>query len=805
MTRSNLQPALLFAACFVALPAYGNEPVDFNQDVRPILSNNCFHCHGPDEQDRQADLRLDIGSEADLEEVAARIIETDPDLLMPPPDSHKKLTLDQIEILKQWVEQGAPYEDHWAFVPPAAHNVPRPQNAHWSSSPVDRFVMARWETKGKQANYQADKRTLIRRLSLDLTGLPPTLTDVNEYLADESEEAYEKLVDRLLASPHYGEHMARYWLDLVRFADTNGLHHDHFRDMTPYRDWTIRAFNDNLPFDDFIAYQVAGDLFSESSTDQLIASGFNRLHLIIDVGTALPEESFNRNVVDRTTAIGTAFLGLTVQCAVCHDHKYDPITQKDFYQLYAFFNNFDGEPETGHRRGDDFKRGLQKPYIELPSHEQAEQLQSIAREIAALNEELKKLKADQQAAKLQVKTVKDNLADESTELSKSIESVEEKLKTTQQQRADLLMKIPAAMIMKEREEVRPAHVLIRGGYDSPGEQVQRNTPAFLPPLRPSKAVPTRMDLADWLVHPSNPLTARVAVNRIWQQLFGVGLVKTSEDFGAQGQAPSHPELLDYLTIEFVESNWDVKALVRSIVTSKVYQQSSKTHREAYINDPENRLLARGSRYRLDAEVIRDQLLSVSGLLNPNLYGKSVKPPQPAGLWDTVTMPSSYPKKYVEDRGAEIYRRGIYSFWKRSIPPPQMTIFDAPTRESCIARRERTNTPLQALLLMNEQQYFAAANHHASTLLDDEKATDEERIRLAYETITSHPPEPQILVELQTALGEFRKTFNDQPKSASKLISNYAGNNAAKVEKSELAAWTMLVHSLYNLDSTRNRE
>ncbi|MEK6237601.1 MAG: DUF1549 and DUF1553 domain-containing protein, partial [Planctomycetales bacterium] len=453
-----------------------------------------------------------------------------------------------------------------------------------------------------------------------------------EFLDDDSPEAYAKLVDRLLEKKAYGEHMARYWADLVRLADTNGMHKDFYRNFSTYRSWLIRAFNDNLKFDDFVKFQLAGDLHPEPSPDQLVASGFNRLHLIIDRGTALPEESHHKNVLDRVQAFGTVFLGLTVHCGQCHEHKYDPISQKEFYQLYAFFNNFDGAPET---------RGAPKGGIQEPS---------IA--VAAAEGQQK------------------------------------------------------AMVMKERGTTKPTHVLLRGAYDSPGELVERNTPAFLPPLKPREGVYTRMDLAEWLVDPRHPLTARVAVNRFWQQFFGMGLVKTADDFGAQGEWPSHPGLLDALAVSFVESGWDVKQLVRAMVLSSAYRQSSDAEPGDYAGDPENRLLARGSRYRMDAEMIRDQILFLSGKLNRKMYGPSVKPPQPPGLWKAVSMAA--PFTYVADKGDSIYRRSFYTYWRRALPPPQMTLMNAPSREFCTARRERTNTPLQALLLMNEQEFFKAA-------------------------------------------------------------------------------------------------
>ncbi|MGB7326032.1 MAG: PSD1 and planctomycete cytochrome C domain-containing protein [Rubripirellula sp.] len=786
--------AWLIVATHIASIGLAEEPAfSFSDDVRPILSNHCFACHGPDENHREAGVRLDVPDEVDLDEVIARIESDDPDVMMPPPEMNKPLSPAQIKTLSGWVESGAPYQQHWSFVPltrpvvpPLASRALPPESptGDWDSSAIDRFVLARIAKKNKVASPPADRRSLIRRLSFDLTGLPPTIEDIDTFLADESEDAYANLVDRLMASPQYGEHMARYWLDLVRFADTNGLHHDHYREMTPYRDWVIRAFNENLRFDDFAKFQIAGDLYPDPTTEQLIASGFNRLHLIIDVGTALPEESFFRNVVDQVTAVGTAFMGLTVQCAVCHDHKYDPITQRDFYQLYAFYNNFDGEPETGHRGTLDFKRGLQSPYLNLPTDEQAAELQRLDEMIAEL-EKQKPLEKQ-----------------EPTDAKKELEDAK-------RDRDALTLQIPATLVMKERQEVRPAHILIRGAYDQPGDEVVRATPGFLPPMKPTDGPPTRMDLADWLVDPGNPLMSRVTVNRFWQQFLGVGLVKTAEDFGAQGQPPSHPELLDHLATEFLDSNWNVKSLVRSIVMSATYRQTSVGSPESFRDDPQNRLLTRGSRFRLDAEVIRDQLLRVSGLLNLEMNGKSVKVPQPAGLWKTVAMPSSYPSTFVADEGDNIYRRSIYTFWKRGMPPPQMTIFDAPSRESCIARRERTNTPLQALLLMNETQYFSAAMKLAYSLQNETDLSVTDQISLAYESTTSLPPDDAVLEVLAEAHAQFHASYVADPDSAEAMIT---GSEIAEVQavkdpaaQADLAAMAMIVHSIFNLDRVKTHE
>lgn len=723
--------------------------VDFNRDIRPLLSDRCFHCHGRDVEHRQAELRLDQADGAEgayrtLDDSAAIVpgnlaasglwhrISTDDEYeRMPPVDSNKKpLTAEEQELFRQWILQGAEYQQLWSYVAPANPPLPEVKDVAWRNGNIDPFVKFRLEQEGVQPKSLADKRTLIRRVTFDLTGLPPSLDEVHKFIEDDSPDAYEKLIDRLLATPAYGEHMARYWADLVRLADTNGMHKDFYRNFSAYRTWLIRAFNDNLSFDDFVTYQLAGDLYENPNQDQLIASGFNRLHLIIDRGTALPEESLHNNIVDRVTAFGTTFLGLTVQCAQCHDHKYDPISQKEYFQLYAFFNNFAGEPETEKRP----PQGISPPSIALGP-----------------------------------------TAD------------------------DPNVVVPQAMVMQERNEPRPTYLLERGSYeDHSGVLVQRNTPAFLPPMKQKTGMYTRMDLAEWLVDPAHPLTARVAVNRIWQQFFGVGLVKTSEDFGYQGQWPSHPELLDSLTTNFIESGWDVKALVRGIVLSRTYRQSSDATPDEYSNDPENRLLARGPRYRMDAEMIRDQVLFVSGQLNREMYGESVKPPQPPGLWEAVSMAA--PFTYVADTGDDIYRRSFYTYWRRGMPPPQMTILNAPSREFCTARRERTNTPLQALLLMNEQEYFAAAKRCATNLLDETEPDATKRLSLLYEQITSQLPDERQLQQMKETLDGFHKIYSANVELTEALTPDLA--EAEYKHRVEISAWTMMAHSLLNLELTK---
>ena len=785
----------------VSAQAAASDAVSFNRDVRAILSDRCFQCHGPNEEARQAGLRLDVADDKegpfqhrdgyrviapkDLQASALwhRLTTDDEAERMPPADSQvKPLTAEEKAVVREWILQGAEYEDFWAFVSPEQPTAPDVADPRWHSR-IDRFVLARLTQEKLTPQPAADERTLIRRVTFDLTGLPPTPAEIHDFINDQSPVAYQNLVDRLLDTPQYGEHMAKYWLDLVRFADTNGIHHDHYREMTPYRDWVIRAFNDNLRFDDFVKFQIAGDLYEQPTIDQQIASGFNRLHLVIDQGTAIPEESFNRNVVDRVSAFGTAFLGLTLGCAVCHDHKYDPVTQKDFYQLSAFFNNIDTTPETP-------GRNTHPPFIQLPTPDQSEQLKLFASRISATTAEIKTLKAKQTPA-------------EQTAVAATLKQKEEELRTLTQKNTELNTSIQVSLVSKERTDVRPAYVLTRGAYDQQGEEVERNTPTFLPPLAGTDRLKTRMDLARWVTDRQHPLTARVAVNRFWQQFFGVGLVKTSEDFGAQGEFPRHPDLLDDLASNFVQSQWDVKALIRSIVLSATYQQSSSASVEAYQADRENRLLARGSRFRLDSEMIRDQILAVSGLLNETMYGRSVKPPQPPDLWKNVSMKSSSTYSFEADTGDKIYRRSIYSFWKRAMPPPQMTIFDAPTRESCIARRERTNTPLQALVLMNERQYFQAAGTAARKLVANKELSLPARLIFSYESVTSHLPDTADLTSLQNGLNGLRATYQQDVESAKAMTSDI--KDATDQERIEIAAWTMLINSLFNLDATKTRE
>lgn len=822
-----------------------DDVVSFNRDIRSLLSDRCFTCHGPDDAKREGDLRLDTSAgdlspfsqrdgyyvikpgDPDASEFWKRLSTDEPALQMPPPDSEKKpLTDAQKELIRRWIQQGAAFDKFWSFEPPRPQTLPLLKNKDWSSSRIDQFVLETLEKKGLNPQPLADKRTLIRRVTLDLTGLPPTRQAIEKFLQDDSPDAYRSLVDHLLSTPQYGEHMARYWLDLVRFADTNGMHHDHYRELSQYRDWVIRAFNANLPFDQFTTEQLAGDLFEHPTLDQQIASGYNRLHMVMDRGTNPPQESYTRNVVDQVVAFGTVFLGMTLECSVCHDHKYDPVKQRDFYQLFAFFNNIDGDPETP-------GRDQQPPLIRIPTLEQKisldefdSQLTSVKLEVDKLNQSLKDLsaktdsptsadtpvksdqkfdepKSNEKATEVPAEFGNEALTAQHKTLTGQVKQKEGELLRLRTARDEFERGLPIALIMKERSQLRPAFVLKRGAYDQPGEEVSRNTPTFLPPLKSNGQVKTRLDLAKWLTDKQHPLMARVTVNRFWQQFFGVGLVKTSEDFGAQGEYPSHPELLDELANSFVDSGWDIKSFVRSIVLSQTYQQSSQASPAEYRADAENRLLARGSRIRLDSEVIRDQVLAISGLLNNSMYGKSVKPPQPADLWKTVSMVSSSTYSFKEDTGDKIYRRSFYTFWKRAMPPPQMTIFDAPTRESCTSRRERTNTPVQALLMMNESQYFEAARHFAKQLLDSSGQSDTERLRGAFEAVISHLPDAEELANLQSGLDGFRSIYREDLDSARAIASGLRLANDAQLV--DLAAFTMVVNSLFNLDAAKTRE
>jgi Protein of unknown function (DUF1553)/Protein of unknown function (DUF1549)/Concanavalin A-like lectin/glucanases superfamily/Planctomycete cytochrome C len=1067
--------------------------IDFDRDVRPVLADNCFACHGPDEKQRMANLRLDeteglfadrggyriiTAGDSAHSKLYLKISSTDPAFRMPPTFANRTLTAQQIETIKEWIDQGAKWERHWAWIAPQRPAVPDVQDKAWVRNPIDSFVLARLEREGLKPSPEADRATLLRRLSFDLTGLPPTPAELDSFLADKSPDAYEKRVDQLLASPHYGERMAMPWLDLARYADTHGYHIDSLREMWPWRDWVIAAFNRNEPYDQFTIDQLAGDLVPNATQAQKIASGFNRNHEIDYEGGAIPAEYHVEYVVDRVSTTGTTWLGLTIGCARCHDHKFDPIKQKDFYRFFAFFNTV---PE----RGLDGITGNAEPVLELPSPEQqrrrAELESEIAKTLEAVPEKqmvslenewrqkelasatavssgnqpdeglaaryifegnLKDVSGhglDARAARgdvtyddgavgkaagfsgetkvefskagdfdgsrpfalafwvrpdgtkgmelvqkrdaspnwggyeistddvtfdgpqrprfnlfvrlasrwpdnaIEVRTkdrirfdrarhlalnydgsgkaaglslfldgkrveteaVKDHLSgslhseaplsvgdkalgrpfkgdlddlriydrtlrpEEAEFLAvdvpersliaalagKPVQEIEvlqpekppaeadigmedkapskeeqeaSRLKSQQARLSEFYLKyeapesdrklyaqlqdlrdqlsklnksITTTMVMAEMQKPRDTFILGRGQYDNPGEKVTPGVPSFLPPL-PAGAPLNRLTLARWIVDPANPLTARVAVNHFWQQNFGVGLVKTSEDFGSQGEPPSNQVLLDWLATEFVRSGWDVKAMERLIVTSATYRQSSKAAPELEDRDPENRLLARGPRFRLSAEEIRDNALSVSGLLNPQIGGPSAYPYQPKGVWEDGAFFEGFTAQtYQQGAGDDIYRRGMYTVWKRTAPPPELTTFDAPDREKCTARRLPTNTPLQALELLNDPTYVEAARVLAQRLMEHGGPSPVSRVDFAFRLATARAPsaaERRILIDTYNdQLQDFRAHRDD----AARLLGVGESKCDPKLDRTQLAAWTTVASMILNLDET----
>jgi hypothetical protein len=774
--------------------------VDYNRQVRPILSRNCFQCHGPDAEQREAELRLDVREAAlapaesgkaavvpgkpDESGLVKRIFSTRRGTVMPPPDSHKILTDPEKKLLRAWVEQGASYQNHWAFQAPRRVEPPAVRQAGWVRDPLDRFILARLEREGLAPSPEADRPTLIRRVTLDLTGLPPTLAEVDAFLADTRHDAYERLVDRLLNSPRYGERMAIDWLDAARFADTHGYHIDSGRDMTRWREWVIAAFNRNLPFDRFTVEQIAGDLLPGASLDQKVASGFNRNHMITFEGGAIPEEYHTAYVVDRVNTTGTVWLGLTIACAQCHDHKYDPLTQKDFYRFYAFFNNV---PESGL----DGSKGNASPQIPAPDAGQRAELDRLGAALRAADD----------AADLQARTTGPTFA------------ALDRIDAVKKRRTVLEKSIPTAMVMAEMGQARDTFMLIRGAYDKKGEKVSAGVPEFLPPL-PAGTKTDRLALAKWLVDPVHPLVGRVTVNRVWQTLFGTGLVRTAEDFGTTGEPPSHPDLLDTLAVEFVSPReagttpWDLKALVRRIVTSATYRQRSSTTHDLVARDPENRLLARGPRYRLPAEFVRDQALALSGLLNGEIGGKSVSPYQPPGLWEELMSREDgknwTAQTYVQGHGKDLYRRTMYTFWKRTSPPPSLATFDAPDRETCTVRRARTNTPLQALVLLNDPTYVESSRQLAERLMREGGTADGDRIAYAFRLATARPPRPEETAVLLDVYRTDLARYRTDPTAARHLLSVGESPRDTLLDPAEHAAWTTVAGVILNLDEVLNK-
>ena len=983
------------------------DDIDFTRDVRPILSENCFACHGPDAAQREVDLRLDrfeasedvFGAEAVIvpgdapeSELFSRVSSTHEDVVMPPPDSGRALTPEQIEILRQWINGGAEYVDHWAFVPPERPEPPAVSDTDRVRNSIDAFVLARLEREGLIPADEADRRTLIRRVTLDLTGLPPLPEDIAAFVDDSSPQAFAKVVDRLLSSHAYAEHMARDWLDAARYADTNGYQYDLEREQWVWRDWVIHAFHTNMPFDEFTIQQLAGDLLPDATDQTRLATAFHRNHPITIEGGVIDEEYRTEYVVDRVVTTSTVWMGLTMTCGRCHDHKYDPFSQADFYGLFAFFNQV---PE----------RGLQgfDPKLTVPSPLSSEQLDLVDEELAVAEATLNAQIADSHdefaswereladqvrnqwaivvpdsrvsqggaefelqpdnsllatgakpatdvyefllnetehpihAIRLEALTheslvnnstgrgsngnfvlsefdvavgsdgefqpvkvasaeadysqnnyhvggtidgkidrggwavdgntkfenrvavfgleqpliVPENsqvrirlhfqwggshhigrlrlsladqpLHDVPTDIAEIVSlNVEERSPEQANQlsqhliqsfgtaatrevanevralraRREQLAAAPATMVMAERDQPRTTHILERGEYDKPRDIVQPHTPDALPPM-PDGVPLNRLGFARWLVMPEHPLTARVTVNRIWGRLFGTGLVETAEDFGSQGSTPSHPELLDWLAVEFVESGWDMKALHRRIVTSATYRQSSVLTADLHQRDPTNRLLARGPRFRLDAEVIRDSALAVSGLLVDRVGGPSVFPYHPVGLWQEINNRPGYSRTYQQDTGEDLYRRSLYTFWKRTVPPPSMATFDAPEREYCIVRRSRTNTPLQAFVMLHDPQFVEAARHLGALMMAT-PGSDDDRIAAGFERATARRPDAEETAVLRRIHAERLNQYQADPDAAERLLSVGDTPRDESLDRVEHAAWTTTARVLLNL-------
>jgi len=734
------------------------DDISYNYHVRPILSDRCFICHGPDKAKIEAGLSLSnregaliaLGDNKDHHAIVPgdpskstlvdRMYTDDPSMLMPPPESNLSLTDYEKELLTKWIEQGAKYEEHWSFEQIADQVVPKVENREWVLNPIDNFILSKIEASGKTPSGRARKEHLIRRLAFDLTGLPPTVEEVSDFINDESAEAYEKVVDKYLASPAYAEYMTGHWLDVARYADTHGYQDDLERVMWPWRDWVIHAFSKNMPYDQFVQWQLAGDLIPNSTKEQLIATGFNRNHKITQEGGVIPEEYRVEYVSDRTMTFGKAFLGLTVDCAKCHDHKYDPISQKEYYSLYSFFNNV---PEKGLIE----EYGLTpEPFITLSKEE-------IEGQITFIN----------------------NID--------SMDNIE-------------------LMVMREDPTLRKSYVLSRGMYDHPTEEVTPTTPKQILPFDGYEK--NRKGLSEWLFNEKNPLTSRVAVNRFWLMCFGKGIVSTPDDFGMQGSLPSHPELLDHLAMTFMKSGWDVQALMKYMVMSSTYQQESKVTPEEYEADPENMLYARGSRIRLSAEKIRDLGLATSGLLVDKVGGPSVKPYQPEGLWKEVRGGGfGSTSEYKRDTDEKQYRRSLYTFWKRTVPPPDMITFDAVSRDFCMVNRETTSTPLQALVMMNSPQVMEASKNLAAKAITV-KGENNEAISYMFETVTNRKPSDVELSKLESFFSKEEQRFSDNPKDAEELLTIGDSRIVIDVPDITVAAYTSVANVIYNLDESITR-
>ncbi len=838
-TVFSLACALLAVTSATAAP-----PVDFARDVRPILTSECFACHGPDERARKAKLRLDLREEAiksgsivpgkpDESELFKRVCEKDPDSRMPPAKSKKPpLTAPQIATMRQWITEGAKYSEHWSFARLTRPDIPRirdPQSP--VRNPIDEFILYRLQQEGVAPAKEADRVTLIRRLYLDLTGLPPAPEVVKAFVEDRNPNAYEKVVDQLLTSPHYGERMAVWWLDLVRYADSIGYHSDNPMHIWPYRDYVIRAFNENMPFDRFTVEQLAGDLLPKPTAWQKIASAYNRLLQTTEEGGAQAKEYEAKYAADRVRNFGQVWLGGTLMCAECHNHKFDPYTQADFYSVAAFFADIQ-EPAVGGRGPGSAVPMTPEQETELRhkirSHALAQARSEAAARVFAESEgafagvekwpnpnpgkkgpALVVIPGDVKAilAKPYEKRAPaeiSRLARFARDTAPELKPDRDMLAAATKARTDFEKSLPHVLISTSGAP-RTVRILARGNWlDTTGSVMQPKTPGFLPPLPPlpkGQSRYTRLDLAKWAIAPENPLTARVVVNRLWRLFYGYGIARSLEESGVQGQLPTHPELLDWLASEF-QTKWDIKHIVRLMVMSSTYRQASVEPPAVRERDPMNKLFARQTRQRLDAEFIRDEALAISGLLNPKLGGPSVKPYQPPGYWSALNFP---PREWQKDSGAKVYRRGMYTHWQRSFPHPAMVAFDAPSREECTCDRARSNIPQQALVLLNDPEFVEAAKAFAARTIKEGGDSDSAKLAWAFTRATNRSPKPLETKVLLALLKKHRDHFAANVTDAKKLL-NVGDMPAPKDDRpEELAAWVSVCRAILNLHETITRQ
>ena len=818
VSRPRLLSALALAALRFALAATaGAAPVDFAREIQPILSDNCYHCHGPDSSGRKAGLRLDLraaafaGGKSGLaaivpgkpedSELVARIFSHDSEEVMPSPESNKTLTAAQKDLLRRWIAEGATWSEHWAYVAPTRPPLPTIGNRQSPiANPIDAFILARLAAAKITPSPAADRTTLIRRVSFDLTGLPPTLAETEAFLADSARDpraAYEKLVDRLLASPHYGERWARTWLDVARYSDSNGYSIDAPRQIWKYRDWVVAALNRDQPYDEFVIEQLAGDLLPNPTTEQKIATGFNRNTQINQEGGIDPEQFRIESVMDRVANFGSAFLGLTVNCCQCHDHKFDPLPQRDYYRLFAFFNStvddghgkstpggtlsFAGETNAPTRLSAEIEEARNDLELYLNTRGQ-----DYAAWLASLTPSARAQLRPTVATAVTLPWDKQTLAQRRAVYATFRRDGDDPEFTTRNEKLAALerreSKAVTTLVMSELPKPRESVVFIKGDFTRPGDKVTPGTPGILPPLRAAGPQANRLDLARWLFAPDHPLTARVMVNRIWQQYFGLGLVETENDFGSQGAPPTHPELLDWLATEFRAQKWSMKAMHRLIVTSETYQRSSVARPDLELADPLNKLLARQNRLRLDAELVRDVALSASGLFVPKLGGPPVFPPQPDGVMNLGQVR----RTWIASTGPDRYRRALYTHHWRATPHPAVAVFDAPDGFSACTRRLRSNTPLQALTLLNDLQFFEFAEALAARVLREGGDRDTARLDYAFRLCVSRPPTAAERDRLLALLRELQTPTATDPAATPQ------------------AAWTTVARVLLNLDETITR-